>query len=1191
MNRTRDGTSLFVAGVVVIATLQFFSLDLQAAPVTEDQAALVARNWMLDRTGLEHDAQAIPPVRPSGSPATRSRTYYRVFNTAPDGWVIVSSDDVAYPIVAYSPEGSVTNDEIPPAFAQWMKSVNTSIRLAAQRAIRAPRDSAFSAGSTSTDLNEFALAEETSAVIAEAWDYLSKEDFEPAPKAHSLDAGPSVQSIAPLIRTTWSQRNYYNQFCPTDSRGPDGHTLVGCCATAMGQILRYHGSPTTGNGSHSYLSSRYGTLSANFGATTYNWAAMPSASRLTSYNPSVATLLFHAGISVDMNYGPSYSGCNLSRIGAAFRNYFGYWANDAVSRASYSDSDWTAMIRTDLDANQPILYAGLGTGGVHAFVLDGYNEFGYYHFNWGWDGAYDGYFLLSNLNPGGISFTNAQCAVFRILPGGGSVPTAPSSLKATAVSSTQINLTWLDNSANEFGFSIERKMGVSGAWAPVTNLGINVTSYSSTGLMAGTTYYYRVRAFNAAGRSSYSNEASAIPGGPIPAAPSSLTATAASSSQINLTWRDNSTNEGGFIIERKTGVSGTWAPITNLGINVTSYSSTGLMAGTTYYYRVLAQNAAGRSAYSNEAYAATSGIVPFAPSSLTATAASSSQINLTWRDNSTNEGGFMIERKTGVSGTWAPIINVGINVTSYSSTGLMAGTTYYYRVLAQNAAGRSAYSNEASAATSGIVPFAPSSLSATAASSSQINLTWRDNSTNESGFIIERKTGVSGTWVRIASVGANVISFPNTGLLAGTSYFYRALSYTASGRSAYSNEAGATTYGIVPAAPSALSATAASFSQINLTWRDNSTNEAGFTIERKTGISGAWGPVASLGANVTSYSSMGLIPRATYYYRVRAYNMSGPSSYSNEAYATTPDTAPAAPFSLTATVVSSSQVNLSWRDNSTNESGFYVERKTGVYGAWAPIATVSANVINYSNTGLLAGVTYFYRVLAYNTSGRSAPSNEAYATTAGLVPIAPSSLAATAASSTQINLMWRDNSTNEAGFYIERKTGISGAWATIVSLGANVTTYSNTGLMAGAGYFYRVRAYNGSGASFYSNEVYAATPLGSCASSTSPISSGTTLGGTLAITDCVSPFRSTSYYDNFTFTATAGRSYTITLSSTAFDAYLYLRNSAGAVLASNDNYSGRNSQILYRPTTSGTLMIHATSYGGGSTGVYTVSLY
>ncbi|MDZ7303603.1 MAG: fibronectin type III domain-containing protein [candidate division KSB1 bacterium] len=642
----------------------------------------------------------------------------------------------------------------------------------------------------------------------------------------------------------------------------------------------------------------------------------------------------------------------------------------------------------------------------------------------------------------------------------------PANLVATPVSSSQINLTWTDQTTNETGYSIERKTGTSGTYAVIGTAGANATTYSDSGLSANTEYCYRVRATSATNVSVYSNEACATTPSNLPAAPSNLTATPVSNTQINLAWTDNANNETGFKIERKTGTAGTYAEIATVGANVTSYSSTGLTANTKYFYRVRAYNANGNSNYSNEANATT---LLKAPSNLVATAVSSSQINLSWTDNTTNESGFKIERKTGASGTYAEIATVGSNVTNYSNTGLAAGTEYFYRVRAYTATNVSAYSNEDSATTLSNLPAAPSNLTATPVSNTQIDLTWTDNANNETGFKIERKTGAAGTYAEIATVGQNVTSYSNTGLSGNTKYFYRVRAYNGFGNSNYSNEASATTF---LKAPSNLVATAVSSSQINLSWTDNTTNETGFRIERKTGPAGTYVEIATVGANVTNFSNTGLATGTQYFYRVRAYTTTNVSAYSNEASATTLSNLPAAPSNLTATPVSNTQIDLTWTDNANNETGFKIERKTGATGTYAEIATVGQNVTSYSNTGLSGNTKYFYRVRAYNGFGNSDYSNEASATT---LLKAPSNLVATAVSSSQINLTWTDNTTNESGFKIERKTGASGTYAEIATVGSNVTNYSNTGLAAGTEYFYRVRAYTATNVSVYSNEANATT--------------------------------------------------------------------------------------------------------------------
>jgi len=170
-----------------------------------------------------------------------------------------------------------------------------------------------------------------------------------------------------------------------------------------------------------------------------------------------------------------------------------------------------------------------------------------------------------------------------------------------------------------------------------------------------------------------------------------------------------------------------------------------------------------------------------------------------------------------------------------------------------------------------------------------------------------------------------------------------------------------------------------SANQINLSWQDNSDNEDSFKIERKT-QGGSYTQIATVGANVTSYADVGLNSGTSYCYRVRAYNAGGDSSYSNEACATTPINPPNAPSNLNATASSSSQIDLSWQDNSNNEDGFKIERKIQG-GSYSQIATVGANVTSYSNTGLNSGTTCCYRVRAYNAAGNSGYSNESCATT------------------------------------------------------------------------------------------------------------------------------------------------------------------------------------------------------------------
>jgi titin len=184
---------------------------------------------------------------------------------------------------------------------------------------------------------------------------------------------------------------------------------------------------------------------------------------------------------------------------------------------------------------------------------------------------------------------------------------------------------------------------------------------------------------------------------------------------------------------------------------------------------------------------------------------------------------------------------------------------------------------------------------------------------------------------------------------------------------------------VPPADPSGLTATAASATRVDLAWTDNSGNETGFKIERSLN-GGAFAQVATVGANVTTYADTGVSGGNTYTYRVRASNAYGDSGYTATAAATTPLPPPAAPTSLTTRVISKNQINLAWRDNANNETGYYVERSLNGT-SWTRIATLGANTTSYASTGLTANTLYYYRVQAYNTAGVSAYSNTASART------------------------------------------------------------------------------------------------------------------------------------------------------------------------------------------------------------------
>lgn len=675
-------------------------------------------------------------------------------------------------------------------------------------------------------------------------------------------------------------------------------------------------------------------------------------------------------------------------------------------------------------------------------------------------------------------YSNISCATTLALP-----PNAPTGLSAVAVSSSQINLNWTDASNNESGFEIFRSTDGTN-FTKIADVGANVTTYSNTGLNASTRYYYYVGSQRGGTPSrTKSNTADATTQAAVPFSPSALSAVAFGSTQINLTWTDNANNETGFEVERSTdGVN--FGKIADVGANTTSYQNTGLNASTRYWYRVRAKNAGGNSGYSNVADATTQAppvTIPRLPTALTATAASSSQINLSWTDNANDETGFELENST--DGTnFAKITDLAANATTYSHTGLNASTKYYYRIRAKNSAGPSPYSNVADATTQAppvTIPRSPTSLTASATSSSQINLSWADNASDETGFELERST--DGTnFTKITDLAANATTYSNTGLNASTRYYYRIRAKNTAGNSAYSNVADATTQAppiVIPQPPSSLTATATSSTQINLSWTDNANDETGFELESSTDGTN-FTKITDLAANTTTYSHTGLNASTKYYYRIRAKNSAGASSYSNVADATTqapPVTIPQPPSALVASTVSSSQINLTWTDNAKDETGFEVERSTDGTN-FAKIADVAANATSYSNTGLNSSTKYYYRIRAKNSAGSSAYSNIADATTALGAPSTPTGLNAELADYDQARLTWPAQPGTVANVVIERSTSPTTGFTQITQQPGGTTTYVDLGLNEQTTYYYRIQSKNAAGVSGYSNVVSVTTP-------------------------------------------------------------------------------------------------------------------
>ncbi|PYS25775.1 MAG: hypothetical protein DMG11_22200, partial [Acidobacteria bacterium] len=594
-----------------------------------------------------------------------------------------------------------------------------------------------------------------------------------------------------------------------------------------------------------------------------------------------------------------------------------------------------------------------------------------------------------------------------------------------SASSNQITVTWNPSTDNTgvTGYLIDRCLG-SGCSNFVqigTTAGFSTTSYTDTGLSTGTTYTYRVRAKDAAGNlGAYSSVVSATTTGASdttpPTAPTNLAAAVASTSQINLTWTASTDNVGvtSYMIERCQGAG--CSSFAQIGTSTTaSYPNTGLSDGTSYSYRVRATDAVGNlSGYSTTASAVTNALPPTAPANLTATASGGTQINLSWTASTSSIGisNYLVERCQG-TGCSNFVQMATPTATSYSDTGLTSVTTYSYRVRARDTQSTlSGYSNTASATTTdGVPPSAPSNVTGTASSTTQINLTWTASTDNVgvTGYTIEACQGAGCS--SFAQVGTSTAaSYSNTGLLPATSYSYRVLATDAAGNlSSYSNITSTLT-DASPTAP-ALTATAAGGTQIDLSWTAStgSVGISNYLVERCQGA-GCSNFVQVATSTTTTYSNTGLTSATSYSYRVRAIdthnNLGG---YSNTATATTADTVPpSAPSNLTGTTSGTSQINLTWTASTDNVAvtGYTIEACQGVgCSTFAQIGTSTA--ASYSHTGLSDGTSYSYRVRATDAAANlSSYSNTASAVTNVLPPTAPSNLTATAAGATQVNLSW-----------------------------------------------------------------------------------------------------------------------------------------------------------------------------------------
>ena len=360
----------------IIVLFTFISV-LICRPVDIESASNVSKNFFESRTGNVYNTSNIQTIVEDGE------TLLYIFILDPIGFIIVSGNDAAMPILGYSFENEFKEDGLPIQL-DWMfdQYKNEIMELYANNSIASDE-------------------------IRQKWNLYSSQ-FN-----HQVS-----RSVQPLLSCNWDQGSPWNDMCPEDSDGPGGNVLVGCVAVSMAQVMYYWGYPQVGSGDHGYNHWSYGYQYANFQDAFYDYDNMAD-----NYGTdATALLLYHAGVSVNMGYGVDGSGAGVFGSNPstyyAMRNYFLFKNTMAqVFPEDYSTSVYRAILQEDLDNNRPIIYVGYSNDGGHAWNIDGYDD-DYFHCNWGWGGYQNGYFLLSSLN----GFNSGQGAIINIEPQSLDVP-------------------------------------------------------------------------------------------------------------------------------------------------------------------------------------------------------------------------------------------------------------------------------------------------------------------------------------------------------------------------------------------------------------------------------------------------------------------------------------------------------------------------------------------------------------------------------------------------------------------------------------------------------------------------------------------------------------------------------------------------------------------------------------------------
>lgn len=408
----------------LMMTVALFASQLVASPVDVEQARHLGMKYVQNHASRQVSELSLAYTEMTESGANA----LYVFNFD-GGYIIVAADDVALPILAYGEEGNFDASQISEGLAYYLRHYARQIEYAIENNLQ------------------------PEAEVMAQWESIARTGSEGSNTRGTRD-------VAPLISTNWNQDNPYNLYCPTGHGGPGGHAYAGCVATAMSMVMKRWNWPDHGESSYSYTPEGYPTQTVNFENTYYEWNNMPNSCNTSNYQ-AVATLMYHCGVAVDMQYGSQGSGAYSQDVPEAISKYFRYTSHATrLERDLYTKYDWEEMLIANLEEGFPLYYSGSDTDGGHAFVCCGYRESDRkFYFNWGWSGFNNNYFAIDALNTYSGYFNSNQAAIFDFIPAYiyDALLPAPEALQVTSenANSKRGIVTWVNPTTSLGGMALE----------------------------------------------------------------------------------------------------------------------------------------------------------------------------------------------------------------------------------------------------------------------------------------------------------------------------------------------------------------------------------------------------------------------------------------------------------------------------------------------------------------------------------------------------------------------------------------------------------------------------------------------------------------------------------------------------------------------------------------------------------------